>query len=512
MSYTNIPLELGLYTFNYLQVQDQASASRACKPWRVVAKNSRLEYGKVFAVMRMAISQPNCVELADYLAPQSYYRCFGTHKKWMLLDPRHRISYLSLVNKLSGEVVKIDLKGSLTKEEGADPVLKEQSLVYAAWLGSKIFLTVTGVGTVACWKIREKKNVTCTTHWQIFTNEELAEIAADRNEVIRHCVYHAWVTKKHLYVSGLKGRMRDNFLDAFSLISHEKIDHKDYPSIDYPKLEAGSGTKLFDIHMEHLRIFHENSSGVSLIREIPIPREERVSSCRWQMIGANEKWVVTATYYRNISWQTDRNSAHFHIFDAVSNELVWSFKEDYEHLRNRFAHDVELEKSAWLCKDFVVVWVGKMLHVWYIPTQSYLSAVNLTRILDAEMLGDTEKTEGNPIIHVELGDRELRVTFQPRKHGPSDPGSQGRYPSLVRETLKIAAFNIDHPEDPLAIECTLRDPPRRVPNNQWQQVARKMKDSVSCLLEGLWCLVFILSWPVRELCSLLWRVFAYFCA
>jgi hypothetical protein len=412
------------------------------------------------------------------------------------------MSYLSLVNKISGETLKVDLTECLTQEESIHPVLKHQALVYAAWVANETFLTVTAVGTVAYWEA-QKKSVTCTTHWQTFTDDELARRDAETGAICKRCVHYAQVVGGDLYVSGLKkGRVSGGFLDRFSLTSHEKVESQDYPEVDYPNLEAGNRTKSFDIHEDQLRSLHVNPSlGRSLVRQIPIPCKERRLARRYQMIGANEKWVVTGSYYGN----TGRNSkAHFHIFNAVSEEVVWSFKEDYEHLRNRFARDVAYEKSAWLCEDFVVVWVGEMLHIWYIPTQSYLSAVNLTGILDAEMLGNTEiGGEGNPIIHIELCDRELQVTFQPRTHGPSTTieivGGQVSHPSVVREAVKIAVFSVNHPEDTQAVARALHGPPRRIANSRWKQIAKVIKAIISCLLEGLRCLGSILSWPIRVL-------------
>lgn len=414
---TQTPDEIWKIIFSCLDFQDQTRISLVCRRWRNLVKDSSLAFGKALAVMRMALSIPTKETWMTSTASGDI-SFHGANSQFILVSRDEPPISMDVIHKISRKILQIELTDALSNEEKKCDSLKVQSLQDATWIAEDSFATVTCQGTVAWWKVTANM-VACVAHLQIFDEDE-----RQQRQSVQDPSESFWILKiaylsqfHHLYIKGGPSSSKD-FIEILTVDSQK---HDSTLTKVCTILENSNDFFSFDIHdsqrllfntvFQNLQCYQPNLTDcppAACLFDIPLRRAVDSSVSQIIPIGANDSWVVVATYHDSYNPRStnDCEVTHFQVFKTQTGEEVFEFVLPFD-LAGQMSKNRRSSTCNWLCGDFIVVWIDEKLVVWHILSKQHLTTFDLQPLFAHDPFYNYSLSN-NP-LHVEMKDQSLQV-------------------------------------------------------------------------------------------------------
>ncbi len=418
----SFPDELLLSIFRFLPIQSQYHTSLVSKRWNRLAKDHTLEFGQVLILSKLVLKQPLIVHLINNKESsvlqhrkKRYFIFHGLNSKYYFLSDNQPSTPLFLIARKTNKVTEVYLDKALKENEKQRIDLKKQELSSVIPLNEENFITVSEKGTISKWII-EADQVKCINHIQFFKEDELKMMAqTEINEPESSGLHKAGrmgdklffkVTKPdsiYWKVSNLEFNMEHLSSDNVSL----QIDDFD------PSYKINS-TYLFDISLKEEQAFLrfiqiDEKHHFKIQSTLPLKNTIEGDS-RFQVMAANDLWVVVASYYQktdlgpNNEVSYSNQIAVYHIFDAVKRVEKYKFREDFSHLSSIYKTMFFFPERSlgWLCGDIFAIWPKNQLKIFHLGFQCYLTTLPLEHF----------SWFFDPVVHFSVEKDEIKILIQ----------------------------------------------------------------------------------------------------
>lgn len=390
-TFSNLPKDLKAEVFSYLTLTEQALATRVNKNWQETMREPHsgkfLSYGRREGIKNLSLRLPR-LDAVAMENPQ-------------FIDIRHGTGLFISKKQEGWEASLVDLHSKTTHIIPlSSEIEKTQQLRTAFLLSRSQFITLTRDGVIAVWKSTPKDS--CLYSKQVSPPvDEIELIAADL----------IWIVKRNSLEA------YDPHTNTLTTMPGNSLYRDEYPL-------AAAGKKLFSYH-EHYDASEGGATFYSFIARDTnaedlkvIWKDQRVATAvpiGHGIVAATDDLLITAVSFEEILPFLATYQISFVLRNINTGEYLGEFKESFNNLKNTLKNSfiggferLNCNKFSWLCGDFLVIWIGKELHFWHLPSRELSTTIDLKEICSPKELDDSHSVFC-PIRRVEIRGKEIQL-------------------------------------------------------------------------------------------------------
>jgi len=357
-------------TFHYLNFRSQAKCTRVCSLWNKTLHELQFEYGRFQALK--ALNQLPPLNLPSL--HKSQVDILGIKGSYILLSIFKEHSYFRNLNFF-------DIQAKKLQEVCVNPGRSDLRLCSAEWISQDRFVTLSENSAAkpfyeaVLWKISHKDDVyqfesISQISFQkrgglpglgMLPLEKRLFVSIDPEERYYDDGFgslESWL-QPHLFMIMMQDstikmkQVKVPFNTGLASMSNSKM-------IFAPSLEDGSCLNAFFLTPEG---------------EAKLAWKDNITVYPFSPEQANDLWVVVREF---VSSADSRQSLQqvFHIFDPRTGQKAFAFAKDWD------SHPTPID--SWLKGDFLAYREGIDLFIIHIPTRSYLSSIQLSKVIPAQ--------------------------------------------------------------------------------------------------------------------------------